>query len=87
MPGIEDVVRQIIVDRLELPISADDIDVDAPLFGAPSVGGLGLDSLSSLDLLGGLSDTYKLPLEDIGTEDFRSVRTLADYLRKHGIDG
>ena len=87
MQGIEDVVRQIIVERLELPLEASEIDVDAPLFGSPSVGGLGLDSLSSLELLGGLSDTYKLPLEDIGTEDFRSVRTLANYLRNQGVDG
>lgn len=87
MELIEDVVRQIIVDRLELPIEASQIDLDAPLFGSPTAGGLGLDSLSSLELLGGLSDTYKLPLEDIGTEDFRSVRTLALYLRQHGVDG
>jgi acyl carrier protein len=85
--AIEDVVRQIIVERLELPIKPSEIDVNARLFGPASVGGLELDSLSSLELLTGLSDTYKLPLDDIATEDFKTVKTLADYLRRHGVDG
>ena len=48
---IERTIQEIIVERLELPVSPEEIGVDAPLFWDASQGGLGLDSLSSLELL------------------------------------
>ncbi|WP_395090948.1 phosphopantetheine-binding protein [Armatimonas sp.] len=83
---IERTIQEIIVERLELPVSPEEIGVDAPLFWDASQGGLGLDSLSSLELLAGLSERFGLPMEDVETQDFRSIQTLADYLRRHGIE-
>lgn len=79
---LEDVVRQTIVDRLALPLTPQSIDEHAPLFGPEAAGGLGLDSLSSLEILAALSDKFQAPLDDIEASDFYSVSALAEYLRR-----
>ena len=79
---IEDVIRKTIVDSLTLSIAPESIDENAPLFGPEAAGGLGLDSLSSLEILAALSDRFQSPLDDIEAGDFYSVSSLADYLRK-----
>jgi hypothetical protein len=52
---LEDVVRTSIVESLELPISPEEIGLETPLFGPTSAGGLGLDSLASLEILTALA--------------------------------
>lgn len=87
VPGrLEDVVRQTIVDTLTLSIPYESIAEDAPLFGPESTGGLGLDSLSSLEILAALSDKFQSPLDDIEPADFFSVFTLAEYLRRQSTE-
>jgi acyl carrier protein len=85
MPSIEESIRQIIVERMMLPASPQELPLDAPLFAPASAGGLELDSLSSLEIIGGLSDRYQLPLDDVVPEDLQTISTLAAYLRKHGV--
>ncbi len=81
MDHLEEVIQQTIVDALGLSISPDSIAKDAPLFGAEAAGGIGLDSLNSLEILAALSDKFQSPLDTIQASDFFSVSTLADYLR------
>jgi acyl carrier protein len=83
---LEDVIRQAIVESLSLPVTPDSIDENAPLFGPEAAGGLGLDSLSSLEILAALSDRVQSPLDDIEASDFYSVSTLAEYLRRQTIE-
>ena len=60
----------------------DDIDNDAPLFGE----GLGLDSIDALELIVMMERSYGIKIKDPaeGKEIFKSVNTMADYIRKHG---
>jgi acyl carrier protein len=81
--SIEDTIVGLMRERLTLPASTV-IDVDASLFGLDTAAGdLGLDSLASLELAAAVSDRYQMLLDDIEPGDFRSVRTLADYVRRH----
>jgi acyl carrier protein len=79
---IADVIRKTIVEALNLPVTPQSIDENAPLFGPEAVGGLALESLSSLEILAALSDKFQSPLDDIEASDFYSVTSLADYLRR-----
>jgi acyl carrier protein len=82
----EDVIRELMAERLTLPIDSKDISFDASLFGGDTTAGdLGLDSLASLELSAALSDRFQILLDDVEPADFRSIRTLADYLRRHGV--
>ena len=68
-----------IIEALNLQdITPEQIDDDAPLFGA----GLGLDSIDALELVVMLEKNYGIIIKDIeeGRPAFRSVRTLADFI-------
>ena len=74
---IEDLKKRLI-ENLNLEISPDEIDPDAPLFGD----GLGLDSIDALEMILILEKYYGLRLNDPneGKQIFRSVRTMARYI-------
>jgi acyl carrier protein len=68
-----------IIESLKLQdITPDQIDDDAPLFGA----GLGLDSIDALELVVMLEKNYGIVIKDIeeGRPAFQSVRTLAAFI-------
>jgi acyl carrier protein len=52
----------------------------APLDG----GGLGLDSLASLEIIAGLSSELGLPFDDVSDADLRSTTALAAYVERCG---
>ena len=65
----------LIVKTLNLDISAEEIDAEAPLFGE----GLGLDSIDVLEIALAISQTYGVQLRSDdanNTEVFRSMRSL-----------
>lgn len=69
-----------IVESLRLQdIIPDQIDDDAPLFGA----GLDLDSIDALELVVMLEKHYGIVIKDIeeGRPAFQSVRALAEFVR------
>jgi acyl carrier protein len=82
MERMESVIQQTIVDALGLSVAPSSIAEDAPLFSPEAGGGLGLDSLNSLEILAALSDKFQSPLDTIEASDFYSVSTLAAYLRR-----
>jgi len=72
-------LKQNIIGSLNLQdVTPDQIDDEAPLFGA----GLGLDSIDALELVVMLEKNYGIVIKDIeeGRPAFRSVRTLADFI-------
>ncbi len=72
-------LKQNIIGSLNLQdVTPEQIDDDAPLFGA----GLGLDSIDALELVVMLEKNYGIVIKDIeeGRPAFRSVRTLADFI-------
>ena len=75
-------LAQLIVTSLNLEITADQIDLDAPLYGE----GLGLDSIDILELSLAISKTYGLQLKSDEAEEnqvFKSLRTLNLYIQQH----
>lgn len=75
-------LAQLIVTSLNLEITANQIDPDAPLYGE----GLGLDSIDILELSLAISKTYGLQLKSDEAEEnqvFRSLRTLNLYIQQH----
>ena len=75
-------LAQLIVTSLNLEITADQIDLDAPLYGE----GLGLDSIDILELSLAISKTYGLQLKSDEAEEnqvFKSLRTLNQYIQQH----
>ncbi len=69
-----------IIEALKLDgVTSEDIDADAPLFGE----GLGLDSIDALELMLLLEKNYGIKLKNPaeGKEVFKSVRTMAEYIK------
>jgi acyl carrier protein len=75
-------IKRLIIDALELEdTTPEDIGDDALLFGDD---GLGLDSIDALELGIALRKKYQLQLEDNeagNREHFRSVSSLAEFVR------
>ena len=72
-------VAELIVESLKLDIRAEEIIVDAPLYGE----GLGLDSIDVLEIALVISKRYGLQLKtdsDDNKQIFASLRSLTDYI-------
>ncbi|HEX4024032.1 MAG TPA: phosphopantetheine-binding protein [Steroidobacteraceae bacterium] len=77
--ALEQQIAQLIVQGLNLPVTAEQIDPDAPLYG----GGLGLDSIDILEIALIVSKQYGIQLRADDQENeqiFRSLRHFAQYV-------
>jgi len=75
-------LAQLIVTSLNLEVTADEIEPDAPLYGE----GLGLDSIDILELSLAISKTYGLQLKSDDADNnkiFSSLRSLNQYIQQH----
>jgi acyl carrier protein len=78
-PGLQRELAALFVQVLNLEVSADEIDPEAPLYG----GGLGLDSIDILEVALIVSKQYGTQLRADSQENqqiFRSLRQLAEYI-------
>lgn len=80
---IEDVIDQlkdIIAEQLDVNISRQDIDADAPMFE----GGLGLDSIAIVELITAVEETFGFQFgnDELNMQPFHSLRTLAAFIRE-----
>lgn len=85
MEELERKVLEMIVDKLSLEdLDLDSVDYDAPIFEsyADEGEGLGLDSVDALELVVGLKETFNVKVSDEDMAIFRSVRSIADYIRE-----
>ena len=69
-------LREMLVDGLDLPLPAELIDDDQPLFGR----GLELDSLDTLEIVSLVEEQYDVSITDDDRLVFGSVNRLADYI-------
>jgi acyl carrier protein len=80
-------LAELIVHAVNLETTAaEDIDPDAPLFGA----GLGLDSIDALEIALEISKRYGLQLRSDDEENhriFASLRSLCEYIEAHRARG
>jgi acyl carrier protein len=75
-------IAALMVEALNLEISADEIALDAPLYGE----GLGLDSIDVLEIALVVSKRYGLQLRADNADNqhiFSSLRNLTDYIAAH----
>lgn len=75
-------LAQLIVQALNLELTAAEIDPDGPLYGE----GLGLDSIDILEIALVVSKRYGVHLRADSEENeqiFRSLRRLAEYITAH----
>ncbi len=75
-------LAQLIVTSLNLEVSADEIDPEAPLYGE----GLGLDSIDILELSLAISKTYGVQLKSDDADNskiFSSLRNLNQHIQQH----
>jgi acyl carrier protein len=71
-----DKVKNILVERLRLNLSPEDIADNSPLFGL----GLQLDSIDALEIVVGIEQEFKISITDEDMQVFRSVNTIADFI-------
>jgi acyl carrier protein len=75
-------LAQLIVTSLNLEVSANEIEPEAPLYGE----GLGLDSIDILELSLAISKTYGVQLKSDDADNnkiFNSLRSLNDHIQQH----
>ena len=76
-------LAELIINAVNLEgVHAQDVDPEAPLFGA----GLGLDSIDALELALEISKRYGFQLRSDDEENrriFASLRSLSDYIQKN----
>ena len=80
--ALEREVADLIVQALNLEVTAQDIDPDAALYGE----GLGLDSIDILEIALVVSKQYGVQLRADSEENeqtFRSLRHLVEYVAAH----
>lgn len=69
-------LRTMLVDGLELPVDADKIEDDQPLFGR----GLELDSLDTLEIVSLVEEEFEVYITDDDKSVFGSINKVADYI-------
>lgn len=75
-------LAQLIVTALNLEVTADEIEPEAPLYGE----GLGLDSIDILELSLAISKTYGVQLKSDDADNskiFSSLRSLNEHIQQH----
>ncbi|MEQ1667668.1 MAG: phosphopantetheine-binding protein [Sulfuriferula sp.] len=75
-------IAVLMIDALNLEITADEINLDTPLYGD----GLGLDSIDVLEIALVVSKRYGLQLRADNADNqhiFSSLRNLSDYIAAH----
>jgi acyl carrier protein len=84
--GLKADIKKAIVTCLRLPISPDEIQDDAPLFGEGE--GLGLDSIDALEIVLEIERSFGVSISDeqTGANVLRSVDTIAEHVaRARGV--
>jgi acyl carrier protein len=69
-------LRSLLVDGLELPIDADRVEDDQPLFGR----GLELDSLDTLEIVSLVEEEFEVYITDDDKSVFGSINKVGDYI-------
>lgn len=74
-------IKRLLVERLDLEVSAESIGDDTPLFGDT---GLGLDSIDALEMVLGIEQEFDVRIEDeeVGSHALQSIEALAGFVRE-----
>lgn len=87
--NLEERIKEVIIERLNLSVKPEDISNDAPIFSADSAedntdnGGFELDSIDALEMVIALNKEFKVTITDKDMGIFKSVNTIAAYIREN----
>ncbi|MCD0480720.1 MULTISPECIES: phosphopantetheine-binding protein [unclassified Chryseobacterium] len=75
-------IKEIIIEKLNLKMDIQEFQDNTPLFLHKKDGGLGLDSIDTLEIAVGITDEFNVEFSDSEnmTELFTSVESLANYI-------
>lgn len=74
-------IKELIIDRLNLKINIADFKDDASLFGEPNdPNSIGLDSVDALELSVALIGEFEVEISDEDMHIFQSVNTINDFI-------
>ena len=73
---IETEVRRIVSEAMDGEIDAADLPLDVPIFS----GGLGMDSMSGVELLSALEERFDIYVDDDDFEIFDSLQQMIDHV-------
>ncbi|PWK08993.1 phosphopantetheine-binding protein [Tumebacillus permanentifrigoris] len=74
---LEHQVKECIINRLGLDVTAEEVEDDAPLFGE----GLGLDSIDALELVIAIGKQFEVSIGDDDMGIFQSVNRICEFIR------
>ena len=80
MPGIEDKVKQIIVEQLG-------VDEGEVTSSASFVDDLGADSLDTVELVMAFEESFDIEIPDEDAEKIRTVKDAVEYIEKNSKGG
>jgi len=88
IPSIDNIkfekeLAKLVVDSLNLEISAEEIDPEAPLYGDE---GLGIDSIDVLEISLAITKQYGIQLrsdDENNAQIFASLRNLGKHIQQH----
>lgn len=72
-------LKELIVSRMNLKIQPEQINDDAPIFGAEE-NSLGLDSIDALDLVVGIYEQFDVEIQDSDMHIFASVASIDAFI-------
>jgi len=79
---IEEKVKELIVQKLGLDISPEEIDDEAPLFDVDAEGnGLDLDSVDALELVVGIKQQFNIKIENADLSVCYNIKSIANLIR------
>lgn len=73
---VTSMVKNRLIDVLQLDLTEDQIGLDSPLFGA----GLGLDSVDAVGLAAAIEECFGIQVLDSDIQVFRSINTIVDFV-------
>lgn len=88
MENLEMKVLELIIERLELDdVDKSEIDFDDAIFSSfdDTGRGLQLDSVDALEIVVGLNEEFGVKVSDEDMAVFRSIRSIADFIREEKV--
>lgn len=80
---IELQIKEMLIERLNLPLSVGDITGDMQIFG-PGENSLELDSVDGLELVVGLGNLFQVTVsEEEGAEVLATIDSMCNFVEKH----
>ena len=74
--AIETDIRAIVSRAMDDEIAPEDLPLDVPVFS----GGLGMDSMSGIELLSAIEERFGIYIDDDNFEIFDSLRQMIDFV-------